>query len=91
MGLPRGGWRACAPLRDVVTVCAMRLLAADIHAAAGETLGELDALAEACEALGLEDDSDLNTRPSDSVARRLRRWQRNAVDMDVHSPRGDAA
>jgi hypothetical protein len=59
------------PLRQLATYAAALRLAGDM-----EGLSATDALAAACELLGLEDDADRATRPSDSIARQLRRWAR---------------
>lgn len=85
LGLPVGGWRHVPPLRDLLFVVAALRLAADMpELKAGE------ALAEACAALGLPDDSAYDARPADSVARRLRRWAAAAyaeADTAVRSAR----
>lgn len=89
LGLPPGGWRHVPPLRDVLFALAALQLASDMA-----DLSATAALAEACAALGLADDTDRDTRPADSVARRLRRWIAAAHagrDTDVRSRSVSAA
>lgn len=82
LGLPVGGWIAAPGLRDFLTMVAAVTLSA------ASDLSPSDSLAEACESLGLPDDSAYGTRPSDSLGRKLRRWVTAAhglADIDVHA------
>jgi hypothetical protein len=67
-------WSEIPPLLQLATYVAVLGLAAEMPG-----LSTSDALAEACEAIGLEDDPDLATRPADSLARSLRRWRGQIV------------
>jgi hypothetical protein len=62
-------WTQVPPLRTLLPLVAALRLASDM-----DDLPFGDALAAACEAIGMEDDSEFPTRPSDSLARTLRRW-----------------
>lgn len=85
LALPAGSYYAVPGLRDFLNLVAAMRLAADMP-----ELGAGDALSEALELLGIEDDCDRNARPADSVLRTLRRWRESAADIDVRSP-ADAA
>lgn len=62
-------WTDCPPLRTLLPLVAALGVASDM-----DDLPFGDALAAACEAIGMEDDPEFPTRPSDSLARTLRRW-----------------
>ena len=64
-----------------------------VYLAAERGGNALDALADAAEALGLPDDPDLNTRPSDNLARKMRLWRARAraLETGIPAPRADAA
>jgi hypothetical protein len=79
LGLPVGAWPACSSLRIVVVAVAAYRVAAGIPAARG------NALAEACETLGIEDDGEGKTRPSDNLQRTVNGWLANAYPPDATS------
>ena len=83
----RDGWRAVPWCVEAVQALALVYLAAERGGNA------LDALAEAAEALGLPDDPELNTRPSDNLARKMRLWRARAraLETGIPAPRADAA
>jgi hypothetical protein len=85
MGMPQGSALVVPALRTYMVIYAAHLLAAQMT-----ELSASDAFAAALEMLGVEDDSDRNTRPSDSVARTLRGWRR-AAEMAFHASTDVAA
>ena len=86
LGLPPGGWHLAPPLKLLAELLAIVRLAGDMG-----DLSRGDAFAEACEALGLADDSELSTRGSSRYIRLLNRWLRTAYSGQNDQPQRDAA
>lgn len=83
--LPPSGWRHAPPLRDLMCTSAAHHLSRSMP-----MLSAPAALSEACRAIGLAEDPYRQTRPTDGMSRRLRRWAAAAKrDPDI-SVRADS-